>query len=282
MSLVQAEKLEKNYRMGKSLLMVRPIIEKTIIMKKHFAIFGVCMVAACTTIGLASSKECLIEYIGAQKDIFTKGKAERVMSLKSLAGRPGLYGIGPVEGLDGEITIFDGKPYVSKVRQNGKVVEQSHDHGAFFMVWTEQAHWQGITIPEAVKSYVDLQSFVKAQAGAAGIDTGKPFPFRLSGIPAEIKWHINVDRTEGKTITRELFVKSKEPYVTNNEPVDIIGFYSEHHPGVFIAEYAPAIKRDSGLKNAIHLHFISHADKMTGHIDNITLGAGMMLHLPKP
>ncbi|OGS97336.1 MAG: hypothetical protein A3K04_04070 [Gallionellales bacterium RBG_16_56_9] len=263
------------------MLMVQSLLKETIIMKKYLTIFGIGLVAACTTTGITSTKEGMIEYTGAQKDIFTKGKAERVMSLKSLPERPGLYGVGPVEGLDGEITILDGKPYVSKVRQSGKVVEQSHNHGAFFLVWTEQAQWRDIPIPETVKGYVDLQNFVKAQAGNAGIDTTKPFPFRLSGIPTEIKWHINVDRTEGKAITNELFVKSKEPYVTNNEPVDIIGFYSEHHPGVFIANYAPAIKRDSGLKNAIHIHFVSRADKMTGHIDNITLGSGMVLYLPK-
>lgn len=251
-------------------------------MKKYFTIFGACLVTACTTTGITSTKEGLIEYTGAQKDIFTKGKAERVISLESLAGRPGLYGIGPVEGLDGEITVLDGKPYVSKVRHSGRVVEQTHNHGAFFLVWTEQAQWQNITIPEDVKNYIDLQNFVKTQAADAGIDTTKPFSFRLSGVPTEIKWHINVDRTEGKAITNELFVKSKESYVTNNEPVDIIGFYSEHHPGVFIANYAPAIKRDSGLKNAIHIHFVSRTDKMTGHIDNITLGSGMALHLPKP
>lgn len=250
-------------------------------MKKYLAILGACLVAACTTIGITSTKEGLVEYTGAQRDIFTKGKAERVMSLESLAGRPGLYGVGPVEGFDGEITVFDGKPYVSKVRGTGKVLEQTHNHGAFFFVWAEQIQWQDIPVPESVKNYIDLQNFVKAQAGAAGIDTSKPFPFRLSGTPTEIKWHINVDRTEGKTVTQELFVKSKAPYVTNNDPVDIIGFYSEHHGGVFVSDSAPAIKRDSGLKNAIHIHFVSRADKMTGHIDNITLGSGMVLHLPK-
>ena len=251
-------------------------------MKKYWAIIGACLVGACSTIGIASTEEGLVEYTGAQKDIFSKGKAERVMSLESLAGRPGLYGVGPVEGLDGEITVFDGKPYVSKVRETGKVLEQTHNHGAFFFVWAEQAQWQAFPIPEAVKSYVDLQNFVKAQAGAAGIDTSKPFPFRLTGTPTEIKWHINVDRTEGKTLTQELFVKSKASYVTNNEPVDIIGFYSEHHGGVFVSDYVPAIKRDSGLKNASHIHFVSRADKMTGHIDNITLGSSMALRLPKP
>ena len=114
-----------------------------------------------------------------------------------------------------------------------------------------------------------------------GIDTNKPFPFLLAGTPVEIKWHINVDRTEGKPITNELFVKSKEPFVTRNEPVDIIGFYSEHHAGVFLPSYNPAIKEGSGMQNVIHIHLVSRTSKAAGHIDNITLGDGMVLRLPK-
>jgi acetolactate decarboxylase len=133
-----------------------------------------------------------------------------------------------------------------------------------------------------VKGYVDLQKFVKAQAQAAGVDVTKPFPFLLSGMPVEIKWHINVDRTEGKPITNELFVKSKEPFVTKNEPVDIIGFYSESHAGVFLTQYTPVIKESSGMKNAIHLHHVSRTSKASGHIDDIMLGDGMVLRLPNP
>lgn len=110
----------------------------------------------------------------------------------------------------------------------------------------------------------------------------KPFPFLLAGTPVEIKWHINVDRTEGKPITNELFVKSKETFIAKNELVDIIGFYSETHAGVFTSQYAPAIKEGSGMKNAIHIHLISRASKASGHIDDLAIGEGMILRLPKP
>lgn len=138
-----------------------------------------------------------------------------------------------------------------------------------------------VQVPASVKGYVDLQNFVKAQAKAAGIDVTKPFPFLLVGTPAEIKWHINVDRTEGKPITKELFVKSKAPFVTRTEAVDILGFYSENHAGVFLTQFAPAIKEGSGMQNAIHIHLVSKTGKAAGHIDDITLGEGMVLRLPK-
>jgi acetolactate decarboxylase len=230
---------------------------------------------------VGAKKEGQIEYIGAQKEIFKTGKASSVLSLEELAGRKGLFAIGPVEGLDGEITIFDSKPYITKVRGADYQVDQTLKHGAIFLVWTEQTKWRDITVPPSVKSYVDLQRFVKEQAQTAGVDISKTFPFLLAGTPSEIKWHINVDRTEGKPITQELFAKSKQGYVAKNEPVDIIGFYSENHAGEFISRLAPAIKEDSGIKNAIHIHLVSRTSSAAGHIDTITLGPDTVLRLPK-
>jgi acetolactate decarboxylase len=231
---------------------------------------------------LGARKEGMVEYVGAQRDVFKTGKASSVVSLEDLADRKGLYAMGPIDGLDGEITVFDSKPYITKVRGDDFIMDRTWKHGAFFLVWTEQNKWQDIPVPATVRGYVDLQNFVKAQARAVGIDTTKPFPFLLSGTPAEIKWHINVDRTEGKPITKELFFKSKQPFTTKSERVDIIGFYAEHYDGIFLTKYTPVIKEGSGTENAIHIHLVSRASKAAGHIDDITLGGGMVLRLPKP
>lgn len=244
------------------------------------AILGMFVAAYAAIVG--AKKEGMVEYVGVQKDVFVSGKAASVVSLEDLAGRKGLYAMGPIDGLDGEITIFDSKPYITKVRGSDYVADNTWKHGAFFLVWTEQEKWKDVFIPGTVKGYVDLQNFVKTQAQAAGIDVAKPFPFLLSGTPVEIKWHINVDRTEGKPITKESFAKSKQPFVTKNEPVDIIGFYSEHHAGVFLTQYTPVIKEGSGMKNAIHIHLVSRTSRAAGHIDDLILGEGMVLRLPQP
>jgi len=257
-------------------------------MKKQSVVMGVAVMVLMLIVVTAyaaivgAKKEGLVEYVGAQKDIFKSGKAASVISLEDLTGKKGLYAMGPVDGLDGEITIFDSKPYITKVRGNDYTLDKTFKHGAFFLVWSEQANWSELQVPSAVKGYVDLQKFVKEQAQKTGIDVSKPFPFLMTGIPVEIKWHINVDRTDGKPITRELFLKSKEPYASKNEPVDIIGFYSEKHAGVFLTQFAPAIKEGSGMENAIHIHLVSKTSKAAGHIDDITFGEGMILRLPKP
>ncbi len=255
--------------------------KKSVVMGLAATVLVLIVVTAYAAI-VGSKKEGMVEYVGAQRDVFKTGKAASVVFLEDLAGHKGLYAMGPIDGLDGEITVFDSKPYITKVRGADYTAANTWKHGAFFLVWTEQEKWQDVPVPSTVKGYIDLQNFVKAQAQAAGIDTTKPFPFLLSGTPVEIKWHINVDRTEGKPITKELFFKSKQPFTTKNEPVDIIGFYAEHHDGIFLTKYTPVIKEGSGTENAIHIHLVSRTSKAAGHIDDITLGEGMVLRLPKP
>jgi len=237
--------------------------------------------AACATSTLQTSKEGLVEFAGAQKNIFATGKAEQAISVATLAASADSFGVGAVAGLDGEITVFQGKSYVTKVRGTGYTLDHSHDHGAVFAVWSQQSNWREEPVPEGIRGYVAIQQFIKARAAAAGIDAGKPFPFRLVGTPTEVKWHINVDLTEGKPITPELFTKSKANYVAKGQTMDIIGFYSENHPGVFISAYAPAIKPDSGVKNAMHIHMVSGDGKSAGHIDDLTLAPGTKLLLPQ-
>ena len=236
---------------------------------------------ACATALAPSIKEGLVEFAGSQKNIFDTGKAEPTLTVANMSESADSYGVGAVAGLDGEITVYRGKPYVTKVRGSSFTVDHGTGHGSVFAVWTTQSKWREEILPESIKGYVDLQNFVKARATAAGIDVSKPFPFLIGGEPAEVKWHINVDLTEGKPITPDLFAKSKANYLAKNQAMDIVGFYSEAHPGVFISAYAPAIKPDSGAKNAIHIHLVSRDGRLAGHVDDITLAPGMRLSLPK-
>ena len=250
--------------------------------KKRPTVLLSALLAACATaVTVPSIREGLVEYYGKQSSIVATGKKEGTVPIAAMSGAHGAYGLGAYEGLDGEITIYEGKPYVTKVRGNGYIMEHGQDGKAIFAAWTRNTQWRDEPVPAEVKTYLDLQRFVKARATAAGIDTASaPFPFLLSGTPAEIKWHINVDRTEGKPVNAELFKKSKDNYVMKSQPVDIVGFYSEKHLGAFIGTYVPAIK-EKDVKNAIHVHLVTKDGKSAGHIDDIAFGGGMTLRLPR-
>ena len=93
--------------------------------------------------------------------------------------------------------------------------------------------------------------------------------FSDRGDASRARVAINVDRTEGKPITRDLFWKSKQQYTQRAERVDILGVYSETHAGIFMPQDA-----------AIHIHFISHDSAATGHIDALVPGS-FTLRLPR-
>ena len=142
-------------------------------------------VAASAALAFAATKEGMVEYVGAQKNIFATGKAERIIHLSELAGKKNLFAIGPVEGLDGEITIYDSKPHISQVRGEDYHVDHSLNHGAIFLVWSDQEKWGNeIAVPETVRSYPDLQNFVVDQAKAAGAAGWLNKPFR----PEQLLW----------------------------------------------------------------------------------------------
>jgi acetolactate decarboxylase len=217
-----------------------------------------------------AARSGLVNYIGEQRQIVGSGRASGTFLLVELANLRHLYALGPVEGLDGEITIFDGKPYVSQVRgETAYVVDQSFNHRAIFLAWAQVKDWNSLCVPPSVTNYSELETFIRKSAEQLGVDTDAAFPFLMSGAPRELGWHINVDRTDGQPITQELFQKSKQHYSLREECVDIVGVYSEKHQGIFTRQ---------GLKT--HLHFVSRESAATGHIDTIT-PAGLTLRLPR-
>lgn len=143
-------------------------------MKKTTVVTIRVVLAACATVVVQSTKEGLVEYAGAQKNIFATGKAEQTISVTAMAEGADFFGVGAIAGLDGEITVFKGRSYVTKVRGDGYTLDHGYNHAAAFAVWIRQSDWREEPIPVEIKGYLDLQQFVKTRAAAASIDVSKP------------------------------------------------------------------------------------------------------------
>ena len=72
-----------------------------------------------------------VRWVGAQRDVLAGGIGGLV-DLRTLAGRPHLYALGPLEGCRGEVSVFDGVPSIARVVDGQAAVESGLSVGILF------------------------------------------------------------------------------------------------------------------------------------------------------
>src|SRR5690349_1501426 len=82
-----------------------------------------------------------VNYRGAMRDIFDKNDLTGKVELKMFRTMPHFYALGPVEGLKGEIMVWDSVPYISQIREDALHIETSFDYRAVFCVWARVSAW---------------------------------------------------------------------------------------------------------------------------------------------
>lgn len=199
------------------------------------------------------------------------GRRESRFDLRRLRGTPRLFGIGPIEGLTGEVTIIDGRPSLSRVGADGSVkVSQSFDAGVPFLVWAKvTGQWQPQLMPIDVRDYSDLERFVGAAAERAGL-TGA-FPFTVTGRPARIGYHIvNAPLGSRHPTGAEAHKGIQAHFGLEGEPATLVGFYSREHHGVF-----------TPMNSNMHVHMQTADNTRSGHVEAVDFSpGGFVLSIP--
>lgn len=210
-----------------------------------------------------------VQYAGSLMEVMN-GKIDAVITLNELKSIPNLYGLGPVEGLKGEIQIFNSRPVVSNVIPKGLSTHSNFQDKAAMLVYAQVPEWQEIQVPKAILTKKQFEEYIEYTAVKAGLDINEPFPFLLEGHIRKINWHIidwDPNRNDHSPQTHR---NSGLNGVVVEERVEIIGFYSTKHKGVFT-------HHDSN----VHMHFNCTDIELAGHLDDILLGEYMTLKLPK-
>jgi acetolactate decarboxylase len=208
-------------------------------------------------------------FIGGQRETIMMGKRAALLDLRTLKDRPHLYGIGPIEGLTGEVTIANNRPSLARVGADRLVhVEESYEAGVPFFVWAEVSNWQNVAVPSDVRTYADLETSI----GDAGKKVGltQAFPFVVSGRTALIDFHI-VDAKPDTPPGMADHQKIQIPFEVREQEATLVGFWSNQHQGVF-----------TPMGTNMHVHFQSTDNTMSGHVQGLDLAqGGMALRLPK-
>lgn len=215
----------------------------------------------------SSSSKINVQWYGTLKNMMHKGDLSAQVDLQEVQ-KKNLYALGALENLKGEILIWNGQPLVSKMAEEHINIDSSWDHKAALLVSSTIKNWQTISVPSSVKDMKALTVFIKNQAVKNNIDVDKPFPFLIRGKVDSLQWHV-VDWPIGDTVhTHKKHVTSGAYGTRANIVVDILGFYSTKHKGIFTHH-----------SSDVHMHFKTEHYPFAGHVDAVYLNESK-LYLP--
>lgn len=206
-----------------------------------------------------------INIVGAMKNVMWNGALGASINLDTISNRNGLYGLGPESYLTGELLINDGKSYVSRVVSDSTMsIEKTYDVSAPFLVYANAIEWKVIELGSEIKSIKDIEKLVDEKTTAYK----RPFVFKLKGKVSKAIIHIQNLPKGTKVSSPAEAHQGQINYLLKNEDVEIIGFFSTAHKGIFT-------HHDSN----IHLHLITKDENKMGHLDEVEI-ENMVLYLP--
>ncbi|MFW6053682.1 MAG: acetolactate decarboxylase [Persicimonas sp.] len=252
------------------------------ILDKKWALMILGMVAACSTTPAGPSQEqtddvaatdtrqaAEVHHVGDRRTILEQGDLEGKIELGSLSDHSNLFAVGPVAGLRGEITIYNGQPSISTVVDGRPHIDESLAYEGIFLAYADVPEWKAIPLKQPVEGSAEIEALILEQARAAGVDVDRPFPFRLEGTAEQLDYHI-IFKSDDAPHNHTEHQKAKKKFDIEQRQVQIVGFaVPEGEVGV----YTPASGR-------IHMHFQLPDNSESGHVDHVRLEQDTTLFLP--
>ena len=199
-----------------------------------------------------STNTSSIKVVGEMRDVMWKGDLKGKIATDSLNNKK-TYGIGPIEFLKGEIVVFEGQTFVSKVIDSvsHQTIKIPSVRAPFF-VYSTNSDLKVIEFNRENFTLKELEEYINS----VYTDYDQPLLLRIDGLFDNIKLH-SVNLPEGKKVSSpDEAHQGLTQYDFKNISGSLIGFFSRNHKAVFT-------HHDSFF----HAHFISDDRKVLGHID---------------
>lgn len=209
-----------------------------------------------------------VNIVGQMKDVMWKGQLYGKIHLDTLPDKTHLYGMGPVEGLTGEILINNGRAWKSTVvSENHMKVEETYDLRAPFFAYARIEKWQEMILPDSIRTMINLENHLLHLVP----DCPGPFMFKLMGKVETATIHIVNLPPGSKVSSPEDAHRGKISYHLREAESEIVGFFSTRHQGVFTHK-----------NTFLHMHLITADQKKMGHLDEVAFKkGGIKLYLPQ-
>jgi len=209
---------------------------------------------------LSSLSSQSVEIHGAIKNMM-HGDLHATYDMQNLEKEKHTYGIGALENLKGEILLLDGKPFISRVNGENTAIDTSFNNKAAFLAFAQIDQWRAEGTLQEGLGFSDLDSILSKKM----TKNKGSLIFQIEGTVKSLTWHV-INWADGDTVHTYKKHKASGLHGTiQDEPVTILGFYSQNHRGILT-------HKNSNL----HLHFLTADKRLAGHIDDLVLRKGVL------
>jgi acetolactate decarboxylase len=215
-----------------------------------------------------------VRWYGALHAIMHEGSTESAVKLADVLPGPHAWGLGALEGLNGEVTVLDDEVWIARPMPDGTATITRGEldgvdskQGAALFVVANVATWQEVPVPSEV-AWERLDSFLETELGTRGLLGDLPTALRIDGPVSALKWHV-VDGSKlvpgtGHTEHARTAVSGVVPATD----AKLVGFFSTKHQGVF-----------THAGSHSHFHVLARSPLVSGHVDRVELRPGARLFI---
>ncbi len=213
-----------------------------------------------------------LEQWGTLQQALRDGQVEGRVRVGDVA-REGIFAVGALEGLRGEVTIADGEIWISEGSAERAVTTRGRgsEAQATVLFAADVAEWRDVPVEVDVDPS-EFDAFLVEQARLAGIDPARPFPFVVEGGLEHLSLHV----VAGECPIRARMLGRNAEFPPYELHVDatvgrLVGIYAPDSGGIVC---------HAGATSHVHA-ILEDAGGLTGHVESVGLAAGAVLELPR-
>lgn len=231
---------------------------------------------------LAFAQPTGFKHYGHFMHMMHTGETAGQVPLSTLETSAGVYGVGALAGLKGELIQVDGKLLVSLgANAQGQVQSPKPADSAVLWASAKVTQWVPVKVPSDMNQ-AQIESYVQAQAKGQKLDLGQPFVFRITGDYTHLVWHV-VTGEKSATTGGGHGGHANHGGGHANQQSGMKQFRNPQAQGQLVGVYTgPKLEGVvSHEGERFHVHYIDNAQTVSGHVDQYSVRAGATLWLPK-
>ncbi len=213
-----------------------------------------------------------VESWGTLREALRDGQVEGRVVVADVA-RKGVWGVGALENLRGEITIVDGEVWISEGAAARAGTKRTRDASAKATVLfaAEVPEWTNISV-EADVPAAELDVYIAEHAQRTGLDLNQPFPFVVEGGLRDLSLHVIAGECPMRARMQSVKLTSPPFELAAAESAGLlVGIFATDSSGVLC---------HMGSRTHIHATLEEGGD-LTGHVESVGLARGAVLRLPR-